>query len=194
MEAIKVSCRACERVLLLTEIPKLGTGACPTCGAMLAPGYTHLLLQEARRAEVLQRDLAACLRRLSELPGNLVLDRDAVYAALAAELPVEEQLAADRALIDAESRTLRRAVRQWQRLRHRERAHVTPGLVARFRALAQRVRLLNASDHDAEHAVLREAEQAVNEAADAIRRERLHAEMKAAAALDDVLAGKGGDR
>src|SRR3712207_2018961 len=73
---IHAHCTHCGRELLLRELTINHSATCPTCGNLLAPNYSFMLLDEARRAEALAGELAASLQRLAALPGRLVLDRD----------------------------------------------------------------------------------------------------------------------
>lgn len=75
IEPLSARCRACGGELLLREVADSTSGRSPSCGELLAPGYTFLLLEEARRAEALQRALVLCLQRLVDLPGHVELDR-----------------------------------------------------------------------------------------------------------------------
>jgi hypothetical protein len=140
VEPIEARCRACGRELLLIEVVKATGGACPSCGRLLAPGYTHLLLDEARRAEVLQRELVLALRRLVGMPGTLELKPESVFRNAVASVGWDELLADNQALVQAEAEALRPAVRSWRDQPKPQRERLAPALVARIRALAERAR------------------------------------------------------
>lgn len=97
IEPIHARCRRCDTQLLLPQVIRDTSGRCPGCDEVLAPGYTFLLLEEARRAETLQRSLILSLRRLQGLPGNLVLDVASVLRNALSEVDWDEQLIVTRA-------------------------------------------------------------------------------------------------
>ncbi len=180
---ISAHCRACERKLLLRELTTNGSASCPSCGAPLTRGYAFLLLEEARRAETLAGELAASLQRLATLPGNLVIDRDEVHAAITAPLPAWAQEQADRELIVAEAEAARRSVRDWTRMSRRERVNGTPRLVAKLRTIGERLVALARPERTDESSALNAAATEVERAADAVSAERLHAGVEATKAL-----------
>ena len=182
------ACRVCGRDLLLRELTNTGSTACPNCGTSLSRDYSFLLLEEAKRADVLAASLAGSLKTLAELPGNLSVDRDAVYAAITAPLPIDEQRQTEREQIRTTARQLRESVRTFVRLPSNERRQMTPKLTDALRALAQRIIANGArrSEGDPAVAVLRDAAEAVEAAAARIRADEVHAGLKTTAALDRV--------
>lgn len=141
LEPVQARCRGCGRELVLAELVKVGSGACPSCGELLAPGYTHLLLEEARKADALEHALVVCLQRLVGLPGNLELDPESVFRNAVARVGWEELLAADRTVMQTEAAALRPQVREWRRLPRHNRKREAPALLAGLHRLAQRLRL-----------------------------------------------------
>jgi len=140
VEPIEARCRACGRELLLIEVVKATGGSCPSCGRLLAPGNTYLLLEEARRAEILQRELVLALRRLVGLPGNLELKGESVFRNAVASVGWEELLEDNRALVHAEAGAIGRDVPAWRDQPKPLRQLRAPALAARVRALAERLR------------------------------------------------------
>lgn len=140
VEPIQARCRNCEREVLLCEVVAAASGRCPGCDEALAPGYTFLLLEEARQAEALQRALVLCLQRLVGLPGNLELNPESVFRNAVAAVGWEERLADEREVIRGEATQIRPQVRVWRRLGRGERDRAGVELAADIRRLAQRLR------------------------------------------------------
>jgi hypothetical protein len=138
--AVEARWPQCHGELVLSELVRATSGRCPGCGELLAPGYTFLLLEEARKVGLLQRELVMSLERLATLPGHLQLHPEAVLRATVEAVPWDERLANDRDVIRAESAGLRPQVSAWRSHSRREREHRTPELVAAIRRLAQRLR------------------------------------------------------
>ncbi|MDP8969840.1 MAG: hypothetical protein M3N52_04975 [Actinomycetota bacterium] len=139
VEPIQARCGNCRGELLLRDVVAGTSGRCPGCGELLAPGYTFLLLEEARKAETLQRALVMCLQRLVGLPGHLELAPDSVFRNAVAAVDWDERLADDREIIRAEAAQMRPQVRAWRRLARRDRERAGGSLVASIRRLAQRL-------------------------------------------------------
>lgn len=99
VDPIHARCSNCEAQLLLPQSIHDTAGRCRGCDPLLAPGYTFLLLEEARRAETLQRSLVLSLRRLQGLPGHLDLDVASVLRNALTEVDWDQQLADDRDVI-----------------------------------------------------------------------------------------------
>ena len=202
LEPVQARCRGCGRELVLAELVKVGSGACPSCGGLLAPGYTHLLLEEARKADALQHALVMCLQRLVGLPGNLELDPESVFRNAVARVGWEERLAADRTVMQTEAAALRPQVREWRRLPRRDRQREAAALFAGLHRLAQRLRLhsrlLDQRDADLRNGgetplgvgsgPLLEAAQGLESAAQTIADDNMRADDHARAALSRVEA------
>lgn len=184
---IPANCRACGRQLLLREVVRAGSGACPTCGEMLTRDYSFMMIDDARRAEALAGELAVSLQRLVGLNGNLRLDRTAIFEAIAAVVPSEAADRTHREHVVQEGRRLRRAVWSWQRTNQPERQRLTRRLLARLSTLAQRARsIASTTPADGQGLELLAAADAVSNAAQRMGAERVHSALEAAAALDRV--------
>jgi hypothetical protein len=196
---ISATCRACNRELLLRELVLSGTGTCPTCGVLLAPHYSFMLLDDARRADALAHELSTCLSRLAALPGNLLFNRDSVYEAIAAPLPATRQQSDERRGIIQNSQQLRRTVWDWTRSDRSQRNTRRAMLVADLYALAQRVRALSTTDAipTTQRQVVSEAAGALANATARMRAKRWRANLDAITALDritDVVVNANMDR
>jgi hypothetical protein len=85
---IMAVCSNCQRDLLLSQLvegPEI-TGSCPWCGTLLAPHYTVLLADAARRAERAGAELVRALGRLGEDWARLHIRPESVLD------PIREQL------------------------------------------------------------------------------------------------------
>lgn len=140
VEPIHARCRNCDTKLLLPQLIRDTSGRCPGCHELLAPGYTFLLLEEARGAEALQRSLILSLRRLQGLPGHLELDIASVVRNALTEIDWDEQLADDRDIIRHHAAQIGPRARVWRSLPGRDRRRRGTTLVASIRSLAQRLR------------------------------------------------------
>lgn len=136
MSSLSARCRRCEGKLLLAEIAGVGSGRCPSCGELLAPGNSLLLREEARRADALHRAFIVCLDRLAGLPGNLMIDPDTALRDTVAAVGWGERLAEDRETIRSEAADLSPRARAWRR----ERRAAAGSLAADIRRVAQRLR------------------------------------------------------
>jgi hypothetical protein len=96
---VEARCARCTGDFLLSELLETRNGCCPRCGWRLTEDWAAVLLEEAARADLAQRHLAASLRRLRSLPGNLVVLPGAVVRtvvdALGWEQPPDDELVAD---------------------------------------------------------------------------------------------------
>jgi hypothetical protein len=82
------TCLNCKRTLLLDQViegPVLD-GKCPWCGVVLAPEYTHLLIESVRQAERAGADLVSALKALRGSWARLRLRPEAILG------PIREQL------------------------------------------------------------------------------------------------------
>lgn len=203
VEPIHARCRHCNAQLLLPHIIRDTGGRCPTCTEVLAPGYTHLLLEEARRAEVLQRSLILSLRRLQGLPGNLSLDVASVLRNALADIDRDEQLDDDRDIIRRHASEIIPRAKTWRSLPGPERRRRASGLVSSIRGLAQRLRrYADQVEHAGpaarrphpEPATLRAAADRADASADAVADERRRCDdivRDAMTAVDDSVAVTG---
>lgn len=199
IEPIRARCRNCNQQLLLPQLVRDTSGCCPGCDELLAPGYTFLLLEEARRAEVLQRSLILSLRRLQGLPGNLALDVASVLHNALTDIDWDEQLADDRDIVGQHAAQIGPRSRSWRSLPGKDRRRRGRALIASIRSLAQRLRRHAeeiehagpvATGPQADPAALRAAADTADAAADAVAEDqRLSDDMvrDAMATVDDSL-------
>lgn len=197
MSSLSARCRRCEGKLLLAEIVGGGSGRCPSCGELLAPGNSLLLLEEARRADALHRAFIVCLDRLAGLPGNLMIDPDTALRDTVAAVGWGERLAEDRETIRSEAADLPPRARACRRLPRRERRAAAGSLAADIRRVAQRLRhhgdLVERrnADEGADGAPLdpvplREAAARAEAAAAAVAQDRRLADDRVRDAMDEV--------
>jgi hypothetical protein len=97
---VQARCRRCGDDFALAELLERRDGCCPRCGWRLTDDWASVLLDEARRVDIAQKHLASSLRRLRELPGNLVLLPHPVVRNMVDALGWEEPRADDGALED----------------------------------------------------------------------------------------------
>lgn len=142
MEPISGRCRECGSPIVLADLALHHTGACPSCGALIAPQHGTVLLDEARRVQRLARDLVASLQRLQSLPGALEVDPPSVVRALCGALGWDEVVTDERRALQAEADALRADVRVWRACPGPVRARQGPRLARRMRRLRQRLSLL----------------------------------------------------
>jgi chromosome segregation ATPase len=85
---ILATCLNCKRTLLLDQLIEgpVMDGKCPWCGVLLAPDYTHLLLDAARRAEQAGFALVSALKVLRGSWARLRLNAETILG------PIREQL------------------------------------------------------------------------------------------------------
>ena len=201
---IQGKCRRCGRELYLFQLVEAHDGRCPNCGHLLTPEYTSLLLDEAARADRLERELVASLRRLVGLPGNLEVIPHSVLRNLFEEVGWEEDVAGDRELVRQEVDELRRWLDRFMQLSDTEKEAHARGLTSGLRRLGQRLHGLGhrleaqraEATSDRDHASraatvgeLRHAASQLDTAADAISAGAGHRET--AAALDAAHAAVG---
>ena len=137
---IQGRCRRCGREFHLFELVEARDGRCPRCEYLLTPEYTFLLLDEAGRADRLERELVASLRRLVGLPGNLEVIPHSVLRNIFEEVGWEEEVAGDRELVRHEVEELRRWLDRWAELTQSEQEAQAGGLTSGLRRLGQRLR------------------------------------------------------
>ena len=111
---IAARCRRCSEDFHLFELGDHRSGTCPRCGWMLTLDWTAVLLEEASRADLAQRHLVGALRRLRNLPGNLVLRPHTVLRNLFEEVGWEQDLAQDPELLREELRALDGLLDAWK--------------------------------------------------------------------------------
>lgn len=70
---VEARCNRCRGDFLLSELLEARDGCCPRCRWRLTDDWAAVLLEEAARVDAAQRSLAGSLRRLRDLPGNMVL-------------------------------------------------------------------------------------------------------------------------
>jgi len=113
--SIEARCRRCGHVFFLDELREAGTGSCHRCGTTLTPESTPLLLEEARRADFAQRHLVDALRRISNLPGDVVLRPHSVLRNVLEAVGWERALRENPELLQEEVRELRGLLAAWER-------------------------------------------------------------------------------
>lgn len=108
---IQARCRRCAGDFDLFEVVDGRSGMCPRCGWRLTEDWAAALLEAAARAEGAQRQLVAALRRLRDLPGNLVLLPSSLVRNVIEEVGWTADLEEHRELLTDERRRLSRIVR-----------------------------------------------------------------------------------
>jgi hypothetical protein len=114
--AIKARCRRCRQDFHLFEVLDQRDGTCPRCGWSLSHHWTATLLEEAARADIAQRHLVAALRRLRNLPGNVLLRPHTVLRNLFEEVGWHTDLADDTVTLQEELPELRQLLAAWELL------------------------------------------------------------------------------
>jgi hypothetical protein len=104
--AIRARCRRCRQEFHLFEVLDQRNGTCPRCGWSLSHHWTATLLEEAARADIAQRHLVDALRRLRNLPGNVLLRPHIVLRNLFEEVGWHKDLAEDTDTLHEELREL----------------------------------------------------------------------------------------
>ena len=97
---VEARCTRCGGDFALAELLVRRDGCCPRCGWRLTDDWASVLLDEARHVDVASKHLAASLRRLRELPGNLVLLPHPVLRNIVDALGWEDAVDDDGALDD----------------------------------------------------------------------------------------------
>jgi predicted Zn-ribbon and HTH transcriptional regulator len=113
---IEARCRRCGGDFSLFELRVQRTGVCPRCGWILTPDWTAILLEDAAVADIAQRHLVNALRRLRNLPGNVVVLPHTIFRNLFEEVGWQTDLADETAVLREEVRQLRRLVAAWELL------------------------------------------------------------------------------
>ena len=139
---IQARCRRCGGDFFLFEVVEATTGECPRCHWPLSPDWTPVLRDEARRADVAQRQLVSALRRLVGLPGNVEILPHSVLRNLFEEIGWERALAAEPGLITEEVRRLREQVEAWERLIPAQSSMERASIAQALRRLGDRLRRL----------------------------------------------------
>jgi hypothetical protein len=87
---ILATCLNCKRTLLLDQLVEgpVMDGKCPWCGVVLAPEYTHLLIEGVRRAEQAGANLISALKLLRGSWARLRLRPETVLGPLREQLDV----------------------------------------------------------------------------------------------------------
>ena len=114
--AIKARCRRCRQDFHLFEMLDQRDGTCPRCGWSLSHHWTATLLEEAARADIAQRHLVDALRRLRNLPGNVLLRPHIVLRNLFEEVGWHKDLAEDTDTLQEELPELRQLLAAWELL------------------------------------------------------------------------------
>ena len=114
--AITARCRRCRQDFHLFEVLDHRDGTCPRCGWSLSHHWTATLLEEAARADIAQRHLVDALRRLRNLPGNVLLRPHIVLRNLFEEVGWHKDLADDTDTLQEELPELRQLLAAWELL------------------------------------------------------------------------------
>jgi len=114
--AIKGRCRRCRQDFHLFELLDHRDGTCPRCAWSLSHDWTPTLLEEAARADIAQRHLVDALRRLRNLPGNVLLRPHIVLRNLFEEVGWHKDLAEDTEFLQEELSELRQLIASWELL------------------------------------------------------------------------------
>ena len=69
----EIRCGRCDGDFSLFELLDTRSGSCPRCGRRLTDDWAPVLIEEAARVDLAQRQLAKSLRRLRSLPGTFVV-------------------------------------------------------------------------------------------------------------------------
>jgi hypothetical protein len=114
--AIRARCRRCREDFHPFEVLDQRDGTCPRCGWSLSYDWTATLLEEAARADIAQRHLVDALRRLRDLPGNMLLRPHIVLRNLFEEVGWHKDLAEDTDTLQEELPELRHLLAAWELL------------------------------------------------------------------------------
>lgn len=114
--AIKARCRRCRQDFYLFEVLDQRDGTCPRCASSLSHDWTATLLEEAARADIAQRHLIDALRRLRNLPGNVLLRPHIVLRNLFEEVGWHKDLAEDIDTLQEELSEARQLLAAWELL------------------------------------------------------------------------------
>lgn len=112
---VEARCSRCDGDFAFAELLDRRDGCCPRCGWRLTDDWASVLLDEARRVDIAQKHLAASLRRLRDLPGNLVLLPHPVIRNIAEALDWEEPSEDERGTLDDQRKLLTELARRWTR-------------------------------------------------------------------------------
>jgi hypothetical protein len=112
---VQARCTRCRGDFALAELLDRRDGRCPRCGWRLTEDWAAVLLDEAKRVDVAQKHLAASLRRLRELPGNLVVLPHPVVRNVVDALEWEEPADDDRGTLDDQRKLLTELAGRWAR-------------------------------------------------------------------------------